>query len=146
VHFMNPVPIMPGVEVISADETSKETENCVYDLVNILEKTLIRSKDRAGFVANRILMPMILEAILALEEGVSEKEDIDKGMVTCCNFPMGPLALADFIGLDTCASIMNVMADGLQNQRYRPPALLQRLVKKGKLGRKSGEGFYKYEL
>ena len=142
---MNPVPLMKGVEVIRADKTSDATHKTVLGLVETLKKSFVRSKDKAGFVANRILIPMIREAILTLQEGVSEKEDIDRCMVDCCNFPMGPLALADLIGLDTVQSILNVMADGLKGEQYRPPQILNDLVKAGKLGRKTGEGFYVYK-
>jgi len=143
-HFMNPVPLMKGVEVIRAQQTSDETNTSILSLVETLKKSFVRSADKAGFVANRILMPMIREAILTLEEGVSEKEDIDRCMTDCCNFPMGPLMLADLIGLDTCAAILNVMAEGLENERYRPPASLNKLVAAGHLGRKTGRGFYEY--
>ncbi|MBI4126202.1 MAG: 3-hydroxybutyryl-CoA dehydrogenase [Deltaproteobacteria bacterium] len=143
-HFMNPPPLMRGVEVIRSDATSDATDRAVVELVKQLGKSPVRSRDRTGFVANRILIPMIREAILALEEGVAERDDIDRCMVDCCNFPMGPLALADLIGLDTCQSIMKVMADGLKNERYRPPQLLNTMVKDGKLGRKTREGFYDY--
>lgn len=144
-HFMNPVPLMKGVEVIRGEKTDDATHQTVLSLVETLKKSFVRSKDKAGFVANRILMPMIREAMLTLQEGVSEKEDIDRCMVDCCNFPMGPLALADLIGLDTVQSILNVMVEGLKGEQYRPPQILNDLVKAGKLGRKSGEGFYVYK-
>ena len=143
-HFMNPVPLMKGVEIIRTNNTSEETHQIILTLVEKLGKSFVRSEDKAGFVANRILMPMIREAILAFEQGVSEREDIDRCMVDCCNMPMGPLALADLIGLDTCQSIMNVMAEGLNDEGLRPPKLLNTLVSEGKLGRKSGKGFYEY--
>ncbi|OGQ23006.1 MAG: 3-hydroxybutyryl-CoA dehydrogenase [Deltaproteobacteria bacterium RIFCSPLOWO2_02_FULL_44_10] len=143
-HFMNPVPLMKGVEVIHGQQTSAETAKVIASLIQKLGKTHVSSKDVAGFVANRILMPMIREAIETLEQGVASRDDIDRCMIDCCNFPMGPLALADLIGLDTCASILHVMADGLGNDKYRPTKLMQKMIAEGKLGRKTGEGFYNY--
>ena len=143
-HFMNPVPLIKGVEVISSPLTDKDTEKTVIDLAQKLDKTVIRSKDKAGFVANRILMPMINEAIFTLSEKVAKKEDIDSCMTACCNFPMGPLALADLIGLDTVESILNIMYTELGDPKYKPCLLLEKYVKEGKLGRKTKEGFYEY--
>lgn len=143
-HFMNPPALMKGVEVIRSRETADQVEQAVTVLVEQIGKSPIHCQDHAGFVANRILMPMIREAIVALEEGVAKRDDIDRCMVDCCRFPMGPLALADLIGLDTCHSIMNVMADGLHEERFRPPELLQQMVRKGELGRKTKRGFYVY--
>lgn len=143
-HFMNPVPLMKGLELIRGKETDSETEKTVIALGDTLGKTISRSNDFAGFIANRVLMPMINEAAWALHTGVAEKEDIDKCLVTCCNFPMGPLTLADFIGLDTVVAILNVMYEGLKEEKYKPCPRLTELVNAGKLGRKAGEGFYKY--
>ncbi|MBI4211745.1 MAG: 3-hydroxybutyryl-CoA dehydrogenase [Deltaproteobacteria bacterium] len=143
-HFMNPVPLMKGVEVIRGIQTDDATAQTISTLIAKLGKSEVRSRDVAGFVANRILMPMIREAILALEQQVSSRDHIDRCMVDCCNFPLGPLALADMIGLDTCASIMNVMADGLGSEYYKPPKLLTQMVAEGKLGKKTKKGFYDY--
>ncbi len=143
-HFMNPVPIMKGVEVIRGLTTDDETEKVVAGLVETLGKTLVRSNDFPGFIANRVLMPMINEAAFALFEGVSEKEDIDNCMMACCNFPMGPLALADLIGLDTVLAILNVLHTELGDPKYRPCPLIRKHVEAGWLGRKSKRGFYTY--
>ena len=144
-HFMNPVPIMKGVEVIRGLTTDAETEKVVAGLVETLGKTLVRSNDFPGFVANRVLMPMINEAAFALYEGVAEKEDIDNCMMACCNFPMGPLALADLIGLDTVLAILNVLHTELGDPKYRPCPLIRKHVEAGWLGRKTKRGFYKYD-
>lgn len=143
-HFMNPVPLMPCVEVIRADTTSAATFTLVQSLVARLGKTMVVSKDRAGFIVNRILMPMINEAAHAVAEHIATVEDIDTAMKLSCNFPMGPLTLADFIGLDTVVSILEVMEQGLGDRKYAPCQLLRDYVAAGKLGRKSKQGFYSY--
>lgn len=143
-HFMNPVPVMKLVEVIKALSTSDETFKTTSEMVKLLSKEIVISQDIPGFIINRILMPMINEAICVLYEGIASKEDIDKGMVLGTNVPMGPLTLADFIGLDTCLSIMNVLYSELKDDKYRPCILLTNYVNAGWLGRKTGKGFYKY--
>lgn len=143
-HFMNPVPIMKLVEIIRGYSTSEETYKLIYELVEKLEKIPVEVKDFPGFISNRVLMPMINEAIFALMEGVASKEDIDKVMKLGMSHPMGPLMLADFIGLDVCLSIMEVLYDGFRDCKYRPCPLLRNMVNAKKLGRKSGEGFYRY--
>jgi 3-hydroxybutyryl-CoA dehydrogenase len=143
-HFFNPVPVMKLVEVIKGLQTSKETVERVTALATKMGKTPIPANDRPGFVSNRVLMPMINEAFTALMEGVAEPHAIDEIMKLGCNFPMGPLRLADFIGLDTCVHIMNVLADGLGQERFRPCPLLRQLVAAGRLGDKSGRGVYEY--
>ena len=143
-HFMNPVPIMKGVEVISSPATDDTTEKVVAGLVATLEKTMVKSNDFPGFIANRVLMPMINEAAYALHEGVALKEDIDNCMVACCNFPMGPLALADLIGLDTVFAILNVLHAGLDDPKYKPCPMIREYVEAGWLGRKAKKGFYSY--
>lgn len=143
-HFMNPVPVMKGVEVIRGLATDDATEKVVADLIQKLGKTMVRSGDSAGFIANRVLMPMINEAAYALYEGVASREDIDNCMTACCNFPMGPLALADLIGLDTVLSILSVLHTELGDPKYRPCPVIRKFVDAGWLGRKSGRGFYSY--
>jgi 3-hydroxybutyryl-CoA dehydrogenase len=143
-HFMNPVPVMALVEVIRGIATSDETAQAVRELAERMGKTPIFCNDFPGFVANRVLMPMINEAIYALYEGVAEKEAIDGIMKLGMNHPMGPLALADFIGLDTCLAILRVLHDGLGDPKYRPCPLLVKMVDAGWVGRKSGRGFYAY--
>lgn len=143
-HFMNPVPLMPCVEVIVAEGTNDATFNTVKDLIAKLGKTMVVSKDRAGFIVNRILMPMINEAAYAVQEKLASVQDIDTAMKLSCNFPMGPLTLADFIGLDTVVNILNVMQEGLVDPKFKPCPLLTDYVAKGWLGRKSGRGFYQY--
>jgi len=143
-HFMNPVPIMKLVEIIKGYSTSKETFDTIYNLSKILGKVPVEVNDYPGFVANRILMPMINEAIETLYNGVAGVEEIDTVMKLGMAHPMGPLQLADFIGLDVCLSILNVMYDGFKNPKYAPNPLLVNMVMAGKLGVKSGEGFYDY--
>ena len=143
-HFMNPVPVMKLVEVIRGIATSEQTFEAAKMLVDRLGKTMAVSEDFPAFIVNRILMPMINEAIYCLYEGVGTVEAIDTGMKLGANHPMGPLQLADFIGLDTCLSIMQVLYDGLADSKYRPCPLLVKYVEAGWLGRKSGRGFYDY--
>ena len=143
-HFMNPVPVMKLVEVIRGHATSEATFETTAALVAKLEKEMAVSQDYPGFIVNRILMPMINEAVFALYEGIATVEDIDKGMKLGTNQPMGPLTLADFIGLDTCLAIMNVLYDGFKDTKYRPCPLLVKMVNAGYMGRKSGKGFYTY--
>ncbi len=142
-HFMNPVPLMTLVELIRGQATSTESMTTATDLCAKLGKTALEAADYPGFIANRILMPMINEAIFALMEGVGTPEAIDGVMKLGMNHPMGPLTLADFIGLDVCLAIMNVLHGGLGDPKYRPCPLLRRMVAAGYLGRKSGQGFYK---
>src|SRR6187401_3827919 len=143
-HFMNPVPVMKLVEVINGYSTSKEVTDTIVELTRQLGKTPCVVNDYPGFVANRILMPMINEAIFSLYEGVAGVEEIDTVMKLGMAHPMGPLQLADFIGLDVCLSILNVLHDGYGNPKYAPCPLLVNMVTAGKLGSKSGEGFYAY--
>ena len=143
-HFFNPVPIMKLVEVINGLQTSAETTQRVLALSAAMGKTAIPANDRPGFVSNRVLMPMINEAFYAWMEGVAEPQHVDEIMKLGCNFPMGPLNLADFIGLDTCVHIMDVLAEGLNNDRYRACPLLKQLVAAGRLGVKSGRGVFDY--
>ncbi|WP_077329386.1 3-hydroxybutyryl-CoA dehydrogenase [Virgibacillus siamensis] len=143
-HFMNPVPVMKLVEIIRGIQTSDETYQAIEDMTKKLSKTPVEVNDAPGFAANRILMPMINEAIFALQEGVASVEDIDTVMKLGMNHPMGPLTLADFIGLDTCLYIMEVLYEGFADSKYRPCPLLRKYVKAGWLGKKSGRGFYQY--
>ena len=143
-HFMNPVPLMKLVELIPGEETSAETVSTIRNLAAELGKTVVQSRDRAGFIVNRVLMPMINEAFFALEENLASAGDIDEAMKIGTNQPMGPLALADYIGLDTCLFIMNVMFEGLGKTKYRPAPLLAKLVTEGRLGKKSGHGVFEY--
>merc|ERR1712046_570513 len=143
-HFMNPVPVMKLVEVIRGLATSEDTLEQTYALCGAMKKDPAMSEDRPGFVANRLLMPYINEAIFALQDGISSAEDIDKIMKLGTGVPMGPLTLADFIGLDTCLSIMRVLHEELGDSKYRPSPLLVNYVNAGRLGKKSGQGFYDY--
>lgn len=143
-HFMNPVPLMKLVEVIRGFHTSDETLAAISEVAKRMEKTIVVSKDFPGFIVNRVLMPMINEAIFALQEGVATAEEIDTAMKLGTNQPMGPLTLADFIGLDTCLYIMEVMHKGLGEAKYRPAPLLRQYVEAGLFGKKSGRGFYTY--
>jgi len=143
-HFMNPVPVMPLVEVVRGIATSDETYRMTKELAESLGKTAVVVNDFPGFVSNRVLMPMINEAVYCVMEGVGTAEAIDSVMKLGMNHPMGPLALADLIGLDVCLDIMEVLHSGLGDSKYRPCPLLRKMVDAGHLGRKSGRGFYKY--
>lgn len=144
-HFFNPVSVMKLVEVINGLETSEETTQTVMGLAEKLGKVPVSADDSPGFVSNRVLMPMINEAIFCVYEGVAEPEDIDQVMKLGMAHPMGPLRLADFIGLDVCLDILNVLYDGFKDPKYRPCPLLVKMVDAGKLGDKTGEGFFKYD-
>lgn len=144
-HFMNPVPVMKLVEGIKGLETSEETFGAVEQASKKMGKTFVKVKDMPGFAVNRILMPMINEAVYTLHEGIASVEDIDAAMKLGTNQPMGPLTLADFIGLDTCLAIMEVLHEGLGDTKYRPCPLLRQYVQAGRLGKKVGRGFYAYE-
>jgi 3-hydroxybutyryl-CoA dehydrogenase len=143
-HFMNPVPVMKLVEVIPGIATSEETFEETWQLAENFGKTPAKANDYPGFIANRILLPMINEAVYCLYHGVGTREDIDTVMKLGMNHPMGPLALADLIGLDTCLAIMETLHDGFKDSKYRPCPLLRKYVDAGWLGRKSGKGFYEY--
>ena len=143
-HFMNPVPVQKGVEIITGLQTSPETVDTALELVKRMGKIASQSTDSPGFLANRILMPYINEAVICLETGVGGKEDIDNIMKNGTNVPMGPLQLADFIGLDTCLAIMRVLHVETGDSKYRPAVLLRKMVDAGWLGKKSGKGFYDY--
>ena len=143
-HFFNPVPVMRLVEVVRTIATSPETEQTVLEFARSLGKEPIRAHDNSGFVVNRLLVPYLLDAVRALEEGVGSREDIDKGMELGCGHPMGPLKLLDFVGLDTTYSIAEIMFNEYREKRFAPPPLLKRMVLAGRLGRNSGRGFYEY--
>lgn len=143
-HFMNPVPVQKGVEIISGLQTSQDTVDTAMEFCRRMGKVPSRSADSPGFLANRILMPYINEAVTCLETGVGQKEDIDSIMKNGTNVPMGPLQLADFIGIDTCLAIMNVLHSETGDSKYRPAVLLRKMVDAGWLGKKSGKGFYDY--
>ena len=143
-HFMNPVPVMKLVEVIRAKTTSDDTFDATFNLAEELQKVPVLVNDFPGFVSNRILLPMLNEAMFCVMEGVAEPEAIDTVMRLGMSHPMGPLTLADFIGLDTCLAIMRVLHKDMNDDKYRPCPLLEEMVNQGKFGRKSGEGFYKY--
>jgi len=143
-HFMNPVPVMKLVELIRAIQTSDQTFERTRELTEELKKIPVEVNDSPGFVSNRILMPMLNEAMFAVYEGVAQPEAVDQVMKLGMAHPMGPLQLADFIGLDVCLSILNVLYDGFRDPKYRPCPLLQVMVDAGRLGRKSGHGFYQY--
>jgi 3-hydroxybutyryl-CoA dehydrogenase len=143
-HFFSPVPVMPLVELIRSRDTSDDTVAAIRDLSEALGKQVIVSADKPGFIVNRILMPFLAEAMRAYEQGVGTAEDIDAGARVGLNHPMGPLELADFIGLDVCLGIMRVLQDGLALEHLRPPRVLEELVDAGHLGQKTGKGFYTY--
>jgi 3-hydroxybutyryl-CoA dehydrogenase len=143
-HFFSPVPVMPLVELIRGAATDDATEAAIRELSNLLGKQVIVSADRPGFIVNRILMPFLAEGMRAYEEGLGTAEDIDTGAKVGLNHPMGPLELADFIGLDVCLGILRVLHEGLGGEQFQPPAVLERLVGEGHLGRKTGRGFHEY--
>ena len=143
-HFFNPVPVMKLVEVVRTIATSEETVAAVFEFAKSLGKEPIRTGDNSGFVVNRLLVPYLLDAVRALEEGVATREDIDKGMELGCGHPMGPLRLLDFVGLDTTYAIAEIMYAEYREKRFAPPPLLKRMVLAGRYGKKSGRGFYEY--
>jgi 3-hydroxybutyryl-CoA dehydrogenase len=144
-HFMNPVPVMELVEIVAGQATSPGTLETTRDLAKALGRTPVTAQDYPGFISNRVLMPMINEAVFVLHEGVGSRDDIDTVLRLGMRHPMGPLALADFIGLDTCLAIMEILHQGFGDPKYRPCPLLRRMVDAGRLGRKSGRGFYEYD-
>jgi 3-hydroxybutyryl-CoA dehydrogenase len=143
-HFFNPVPLMKLVEVVGTITTSAEVIDEAMKFVTSLGKVPIRTSDRSGFIVNRLLVPYLLDAVRALEEGVGSVEDIDKGMKLGCGYPMGPFTLLDFVGLETTYYIANIMFDEFREKRFAPPPLLKRLVLAGHHGKKTGRGFYDY--
>ncbi len=143
-HFFNPAPVMKLVEVIKGQMTSEETSNKIFELATAIGKTPVMVEEAPGFVVNRILIPMINEAVGIYAEGIASVEDIDSAMKLGANHPMGPLALGDLIGLDVCLAIMEVLYNEFSDSKYRPHPLLKKMVRAGQLGRKSGQGFYKY--
>lgn len=143
-HFFNPVPVMKLVEIVSAITTSPETVQTLREFSQALGKTSIEARDTTGFIVNRLLVPYLLDAVRVLESGVATKEDIDEGMKLGCGHPMGPLALLDFVGVDTTYYIANIMFEEFREPRFAPPSLLRRMMLAGHLGRKSGQGFYTY--
>lgn len=143
-HFFNPVPVMKLVEVVRTILTSDETFDTIFEFAKSVGKTPIAAKDNSGFIVNRLLIPYLLDAIRCYEQGVGSREDIDTGMKLGCGYPMGPLELCDFIGLDTMYFVAEVMFDEYREPRFAPPGLLKRMVKAGQLGRKTGKGFYDY--
>ena len=143
-HFFSPVPVMPLIELIRGGATDDATEQAIRDVAGELGKQVIVSADRPGFIVNRVLMPLLAEAMRAYEEGVGTADDIDTGARVGLNHPMGPLELADFIGLDVCLGILKVLHEGLGQEHFAPPALLERLVAEGHLGQKTGRGFHTY--
>ncbi len=143
-HFFNPVPVMKLVEVVRTIATSEATASAVFEFARSLGKEPIRTQDNSGFIVNRLLVPYLLDAVRALEEGVGTREDIDKGMELGCGHPMGPLKLLDFVGLDTTYAIAEIMFDEYREKRFAPPPLLKRMVLAGRYGKKSGRGFYEY--
>jgi 3-hydroxybutyryl-CoA dehydrogenase len=143
-HFFSPVPVMPLVELIRGSATTDATEGEIRELTEALGKQLIVSADRPGFIVNRILMPLLAEAMRAYEEGTGSAEDIDTGARVGLNHPMGPLELADFIGLDVCLNVMKVLHEGIGGEHFRPPPILEQLVAEGHLGQKTGRGFHAY--
>ncbi len=143
-HFFNPVPVMKLVEVVRTISTSEETAAAVFEFAKALGKEPIRTHDDSGFIVNRLLVPYLLDAVRALEEGVGTREDIDKGMELGCGHPMGPLKLLDFVGLDTTYAIAEIMYGEYREKRFAPPPLLKRMVLAGRYGKKTGRGFYEY--
>ncbi len=143
-HFFSPVPVMPLVELIRGEATTDATEAAIRELTDALGKKLIVSADKPGFIVNRILMPLLAEAMRTLEEGTGTADDIDTGAKVGLNHPMGPLELADFIGLDVCLNVMNVLHEGFGQEHFRPPKVLEDLVAAGHLGQKTGRGFHTY--
>jgi 3-hydroxybutyryl-CoA dehydrogenase len=144
-HFFNPVPVMKLVEVVRTLLTSDDTVERVFDFARAVGKEPIAARDNSGFIVNRLLVPYLLDAIRALEEGVGSVEDIDKGMQLGCGYPMGPFTLLDFVGLDTTYYIANIMFEEYREKRYAPPPLLKQMVQAGRLGKKSGRGFYDHK-